>query len=358
MSHMELTEQKLTRKHDWPEGTVLLASVKMLTYNHRNYISKAINGVLNQSVNFPFELVIGEDCSTDGTREIVFDFAKRHPEIIRVVTSESNVGSRANSNRVSAKLRGKYILWCEGDDYWQSNDKMQRQIDFLEQNPEYGLTCSDYDQHYTKTGLTKSKFFGIENGEIPKNPSIIDILSARGGIMTCTVAARRAIIDKISDSDHYLYKSGHFKMGDTQLWSEISLVSKIHHFDDSFAVRNILSESATQSKNENKALEFWISNAEMCVYLCDKHKLPEALKLAHISIIRNNSLRIALNNRDSKLAIDTAKKYPGLTLKERLLYIGATVPPLQNVIRFIFKSKQSLDRFRDLIFHNSAKSIP
>ena len=88
-----------------------LVSVKMLTYNHEPYIAKAIECVLAQKTNFAFELVIGEDCSTDGTREIVFDYAQRFPEIIRVITSDQNVGMKKNSKRVNAALRGKYIAW-------------------------------------------------------------------------------------------------------------------------------------------------------------------------------------------------------------------------------------------------------
>jgi glycosyltransferase involved in cell wall biosynthesis len=71
-----------------------LVSVKMITYNHAPYIAKAIEGVLNQKVNFPIELVIGEDCSTDGTREIVSDYQKKYPDIIRVITSDKNVGMK------------------------------------------------------------------------------------------------------------------------------------------------------------------------------------------------------------------------------------------------------------------------
>src|SRR5512137_2891725 len=108
-----------------------LVSVSMLTYNHAPYIAQAIEGVLRQKTNFAFELVIGEDCSTDGTREIVLAYAAEFPRVIRVITSERNVGSTKNSWRTFRACVGKYIAWCEGDDYWHDMGKLQLQFDYL-----------------------------------------------------------------------------------------------------------------------------------------------------------------------------------------------------------------------------------
>lgn len=114
-----------------------LVSVKMITYNHAPYIAQAIEGVLMQKTNFPFELVIGEDCSTDGTREIVFDYALRYPKVIRVVSSKNNVGMHENSARTAGSCQGKYIAYCEGDDYWVNSSKLQKQVDLLENNLQF-----------------------------------------------------------------------------------------------------------------------------------------------------------------------------------------------------------------------------
>jgi glycosyltransferase involved in cell wall biosynthesis len=94
-----------------------------------------------QKTTFPFELVIGEDCSTDGTREIVLDYAQKYPEIIRDITSESNVGMFENSKRTTLACLGKYMAICEGDDYWTDPYKLQKQVDFLEMHPDYSMCC-------------------------------------------------------------------------------------------------------------------------------------------------------------------------------------------------------------------------
>jgi len=116
-----------------------VVTVRTYTYQHAPYIQDCIEGVLAQKTTFPFEYIIGEDCSADGTREIVFDYAQRYPHIIRVVTADYNVGGKANVRRCINRTRGKYVALCEGDDYWISPLKLQRQVDFMEAHPDVSL---------------------------------------------------------------------------------------------------------------------------------------------------------------------------------------------------------------------------
>jgi glycosyltransferase involved in cell wall biosynthesis len=168
-----------------------LVSVHMITYNHEPYIRKAIECVLSQKTHFPFELVIGEDCSTDGTREIVFDYARRFPDIIRVIASDQNAGMKNNFVRTNHACRGKYIAYCEGDDHWHHPEKLQRQADFLESHSEYGLVYSDHDRYFEKTGQTIQRFYHTTN-HIPPDP--VNVFQGWGNgfnILTCTVLVRK-----------------------------------------------------------------------------------------------------------------------------------------------------------------------
>lgn len=110
-----------------------LVSIPMLAYNHEPYIRQAIEGVLMQKTNFEFELVIGEDASTDRTREICFEYQKRFPDKVRVLWSEENVFKiGGNAIRTRSHCRGKFIALCEGDDYWIDPNKLQKQVDLIE----------------------------------------------------------------------------------------------------------------------------------------------------------------------------------------------------------------------------------
>src|SRR5574344_2319007 len=120
-----------------------LLSIVTITYNHEPFIAKTIEGVLMQQVKFPIELIIAEDCSTDGTRAICQQYAEQYPDLIRLITSESNVGAIANERRAMLAARGKYIAFCEGDDYWTDPLKLQKQVDFLESHPDYSVRSEE-----------------------------------------------------------------------------------------------------------------------------------------------------------------------------------------------------------------------
>lgn len=121
-----------------------MVSVGMLVYNHVKYIATALNSVFEQEVNFPYEIVICDDYSTDGTREILLDFYNRYPDVIKLIFQDENVGMRLNADTLRENCVGKYRATLEGDDFWVKSDKLQKQFDFLEANPDYIAIGGDF----------------------------------------------------------------------------------------------------------------------------------------------------------------------------------------------------------------------
>ena len=117
--------------------SVVKVSVFMLAYNHEKYIEQAIESILNQKVDFQYEVVIGEDCSKDRTREICIDYQKKYPDVIRLILHEENVGIYENVRSVYDACKGVYVAHLEGDDYWNDRHKLQKQVEFLDRHPEY-----------------------------------------------------------------------------------------------------------------------------------------------------------------------------------------------------------------------------
>ena len=111
----------------------------MITYKHHLYITKAIEGVLAQKTNFPVQLIIADDSSPDNTAQIVDEFVSRYPQQIRYIRNESNLGMMKNFVNIFSLAKEKYIALCEGDDYWCDENKLQKQVDFLEANSEYAI---------------------------------------------------------------------------------------------------------------------------------------------------------------------------------------------------------------------------
>ena len=116
-----------------------VVSVHMLAYNHSAYIREAIESVLSQQTEFEFELVIGEDCSQDDTRAICCEYQKKYPDRVRVLWSEKRAGIRENYFRTLSRCRGEFIAFCEGDDYWIDDGRLQRQVDVMRAHPSVGI---------------------------------------------------------------------------------------------------------------------------------------------------------------------------------------------------------------------------
>ena len=120
-----------------------LVSISCITYNHKNYIRECLDGFLMQKTTFPFEIIIHDDCSTDGTREIIEEYAAKYPDIIFPMFQTENQyskGVRSMMVRFNfTRCKGKYIALCEGDDYWTDSFKLQKQVDFLEKNDDFSI---------------------------------------------------------------------------------------------------------------------------------------------------------------------------------------------------------------------------
>jgi len=197
-----------------------LVSVVMMTYNHEAYIAQAIEGVVSQQTRFAMELIIGEDFSTDRTREIVLDFQRRHPGIIRVFLSDKNSGADVNFRRTMLAARGKYVAFCEGDDYWTSCDKIETQVAFLEAHPDRAICCHRV-QVIHETALRGP----YDPGEVfPARAAglyAIEDLLKENFIMTCSMVLRRELIGPFPD---WFFS---FRLGDWPLCALVARHGKI-----------------------------------------------------------------------------------------------------------------------------------
>ncbi len=150
--------------------------VAITTYNLKDYIAQALDSILCQKTDFSFRIVVADDCSTDGTVGILQDYAQRYPDIIQVITSDKNMGSLANSNRIFRNLACEYFSFLDGDDYWLTEDRLQRQVDFLDSHKEYSmcggntyqLKGGNFEPMIEEKALNQSYTFSdYVNGTIP-----------------------------------------------------------------------------------------------------------------------------------------------------------------------------------------------
>ena len=209
-----------------------LVSICMVTYNHEKYIAQAIESVLMQKTNFSYELLIGDDFSTDRTREIIIGFQRKFSDRIKLIFHDKNLGPQKNFHETYHCCSGKYIALLEGDDYWTDPLKLQKQVDFLEYNPDFIICCHN------------SKVIYENNPEIVRNLRP-DISSQKKEILTIEDQIKSVTSSISYHTSSVVFRnvlpklpSFHLKVlsGDIVLFTLLSQFGNIRYLDEVMSV--------------------------------------------------------------------------------------------------------------------------
>ena len=258
-----------------------LVSVCMITYNHEAYIAEAIEGVLMQKTTFPVELIISDDCSRDNTREVVEKYALQYPNLIIADLPAQNRGMMANVQHNLSLARGKYIAFCEGDDYWVDPLKLQKQANFMEENPDYGLVYGKATHYIQERGV-----FAQVYGD---NQCDFKSLLFRLPMLTLTSCFRTSILLQYENEN---IDKSKWKLADSGLMIYCSLKSKIHFIDEIFGVYRVLSNSASHTPDPIKQYNFLYSYLDISTFFVssyyegdDKHMLLDKLSISKLWLL-------------------------------------------------------------------------
>jgi glycosyltransferase involved in cell wall biosynthesis len=306
-------------------------NIVMITYNHERFIGQAIESVLAQKVNFDYEIVIGEDCSTDGTRAVILDFQRRYPDRIVVLLRERNIGAMRNFAETIAACRGHYLAILEGDDYWTCTNKLQKQVDFLDAHPDWAVCCSraevrnECDPHSgTLRAQTGAVFPARPDSTCPEGPDVSGLLPVapqaagtytledllRGNfIPTCTVMYRWGSLPRFPP---WFFRSS---LGDLPLHAMVAGERKIELLDDCMAVYRIHPGGIWSSRDRASQI---LESARMLAAL-SRH-----LDVHYANILRpvvaRSYLDVALTARQQGRCMETGRhlisciRYGGLRL--------------------------------------------
>lgn len=251
----------------------IIVSIQCLAYNHAPYIRQCLDGFVMQKTNFRFEAIVHDDASTDGTQDIIREYEKKYPDIIKPIYQKENQYSKGISgyitNLVTQKSKGKYIALCEGDDYWTDPLKLQKQVDYLEANPDYGMVYSGHRRYIQK----ENRF--VEGKNVSQD--FKDLLVSNK-IATHTVLFRSYLRLNYEKDIRPIAIRHKWQMDDTPLWLYITAHSKTKYMPEIMGVYRQLENSASHFTSYEKDCDFWISHYDMSLFFAKKYKAPVELQ--------------------------------------------------------------------------------
>ena len=237
-----------------------LVSVCMTTYNHEKFISQAIESVLCQRTTFGVEVVIGEDCSTDNTLAICRQYEAQYPDRVRVIASEHNIGMHANYRRTIEACRGKYIAMCDGDDWFSYEDKLQIQVEQLENSG--AAMC------YTRSERRGEDGSGAIYPEGNLHSSIDDMLILNTAENCTTLALKSKILDYYNEVKP---ETKGWLTDDLPMWLWFAATQKIVAIDRVTAVHRVLATSVSHSVQWQKQLDFCYSLDSIMLWFDERY---------------------------------------------------------------------------------------
>ena len=244
-------------------------SVLCMAYNHEAYIRQALDGFVRQKTDFAYEVLVNDDTSRDATPAIIREYAEKYPDIVRPFCQEKNLMSQGIDIIVDVLLpeaRGRYIALCEGDDYWCDEEKLQRQVDFLEAHPEYSACAHNSLSLVVGSGDPAAPLFPA--GEDRDIPLELVVRGMSHAFHTSSILVRRPLLENLPDFYRLAcsYGFGDYPMG---LW--FCLNGKIRFLDRCMSVYRICSNPGSWSSgvdgNYDKFKRFVTGEREMLLAL-------------------------------------------------------------------------------------------
>jgi len=210
---------------------IILVSIKCLVYNHEPFLRQCLDGFVMQKTNFRFEAIVHDDASTDDSASIIREYAEKYPDIIKPIFETENQYSKRDGSLtriIDAACTGKYIAFCEGDDFWTDPYKLQKQIDFLERHQEYMMACNRVKLYSVSRKTYVGEIYCYDHD---CQADLRDVVNRSGlFIPTCSIVYRKSLLD---DYPEYCSRC---VVGDYPLQIYAAVRGKVYYFNDVMSV--------------------------------------------------------------------------------------------------------------------------
>ena len=252
-----------------------MISVVVLTYNQAETIGRALDSILMQRCHVPFEIVIGEDCSTDNTRDICQTYAQQHPDIIRLICNERNKGIVDNYYDCLLACRGKYIADCAGDDFWIDAQKLEKEVRVMEAHPEVTMVITNW-QYYNEQTQGTSPSLQQQHAPITPGKNLLKAIITQQSMSVfhlCTALYRADVFRKAYEEDTDLFRNKTYVSEDMQIAFTMALNGNIAYLPDVTLNYSLGKGSVSNVKDSEKAFRFVQRSTELTCHLAHQHHL-------------------------------------------------------------------------------------
>lgn len=303
----------------------IVVSIRCLTYNHAPYIRQCLDGFVMQKTNFRFEAIVHDDASTDGTQDIIREYEKKYPDIIKPIYEVENQYRKGTLRAImdnAVSESSKYIAICEGDDYWTDPYKLQKQVDYLDGHPKCGLVWAKARCYYQNKGKFKGTTGHYMSGYYD--------MFVNYGITPMTCMYTRSAIEGYFE----FVKGQKWLLGDSPLFLYIAHDHDIHFMDEVVGVYRILKNSASHSTSYEQNVRFKNSTFDVVKFFYEKYGHPnfKQLESIHYSYLFN----YAFNDGRYDTAQEVYRQIPYPNIKIRLKRIIASNGLMRNIYSFLY----------------------
>lgn len=188
---------------------VVEVSVICLAYNHAKYVEEALNSIITQKTDFTFEIIVHDDCSTDGTTEIIKTYEEKYPDLIKPIYEKTNQYSQDKDVYIDISLpnaKGRYIAFCECDDYWMDDSKLQRQYDIMEAHPEIDMCACGTSEVWADKGIEITESRPRQEDGIFTAEEVVEKVLLEGGFFSAaSLFYRKSLFDSLMEFEKILF---------------------------------------------------------------------------------------------------------------------------------------------------------
>ena len=301
--------------------------IGIITYNHDKYITKCVESVFQQQTNKPFRVVVIDDCSQDKTVDILKELQKTHK--FELITNKKNLGIVSTAKILASQLRSKYLCWLDGDDYWTYPQKLQKQIDFLENNPEYSGCFHDAEilqennldnDNLHRTQLESKLYSQFNHYKHIINP---EDLIKRLIIPTASLVLRKEVFlinfDEIKNSYSLAWK----------IQIECIKNSKFYYFNEVWSVYRDHPKGFSKRKSmlsfKKAHIETLKSLLKDSYYNSYKQHIYDSIAQEYVYILNADESKLEFDKKQQLSILNEIKKFRKLSLKQELKYYKSKI---------------------------------